>query len=209
MLLLFIAAAAGARTSDNISTEINHSCATGTTHINIDCYTHKHQGKYSNQELPKIIPKNCNETKEKLVSLKIQNCNLRGNIPQWISHFTHLQELILKNNYFSGSVPPEIHNLPHLSICDLAGNCLNTGKKTKCFDSPNNDDGTCGADPIHHHGVVHPTTTPPITVTTTTNLTSTPTQKKSYHTKTTQSGSGGLGIGTLTIIALSVAQFTI
>uniref|UniRef100_A0A453ND79 Leucine-rich repeat-containing N-terminal plant-type domain-containing protein n=1 Tax=Aegilops tauschii subsp. strangulata TaxID=200361 RepID=A0A453ND79_AEGTS len=64
---------------------------------------------------------------ENLQVLDIENCQLSGKIPLWISRLTNLEMLLLKRNRLTGPKPSWINSLSHLFFIDVSNNNL-TGK---------------------------------------------------------------------------------
>lgn len=82
-------------------------------------------------ELPSTL-KNCRS----LVLVDIGRNEFRGSVPSWIgaSYYTSMKHLILKDNRFYGTIPPEICSLTHIQVLDLSENSL-SGHIPQCFDN--------------------------------------------------------------------------
>lgn len=59
----------------------------------------------------------------KLVSLKLNNCGLRGSIPSWIGYLTSLAQFDASRNSLSGSLPQSISTVP-FQYLNLSSNSL-------------------------------------------------------------------------------------
>ncbi|XBH61654.1 hypothetical protein VPH35_116051 [Triticum aestivum] len=61
---------------------------------------------------------------EKLQVLDIEDCQLSGKIPLWISRLTNLEMLLLNRNRLTGPIPGWINSLSHLFYMDVSNNSL-------------------------------------------------------------------------------------
>uniref|UniRef100_A0ACD5YR61 Uncharacterized protein n=1 Tax=Avena sativa TaxID=4498 RepID=A0ACD5YR61_AVESA len=61
---------------------------------------------------------------EKLQVLDIEDCQLVGKIPLWISRLTNLEMLLLNSNQLTGPIPGWINSLSHLFFMDVSNNSL-------------------------------------------------------------------------------------
>uniref|UniRef100_A0ACD5V6Z2 Uncharacterized protein n=1 Tax=Avena sativa TaxID=4498 RepID=A0ACD5V6Z2_AVESA len=61
---------------------------------------------------------------ENLQVLGIEDCQLSGKIPLWISRLTNLEMLVLNNNQLTGPIPGWINSLSHLFLMDVSNNSL-------------------------------------------------------------------------------------
>ncbi|XP_051195035.2 tyrosine-sulfated glycopeptide receptor 1-like [Lolium perenne] len=61
---------------------------------------------------------------ENLQVLDIQDCQLSGKVPLWISRLTSLEMLLLNRNQLTGPIPGWINSLSHLFFLDVSNNSL-------------------------------------------------------------------------------------
>ncbi|KAM0856598.1 hypothetical protein ACQ4PT_048999 [Festuca glaucescens] len=61
---------------------------------------------------------------ENLKVLDIEDCQLLGKIPLWISRLANLEMLLLNSNQLTGPIPSWINSLSHLFFMDLSNNSL-------------------------------------------------------------------------------------
>jgi EIX receptor 1/2 len=76
-----------------------------------------------------------NFTNPELEFLDLSKNKLSGKVPFWIgTHLTDLVVLSLRNNEFSGSIPPQICHLRYAQVLDLSHNYL-TGRIPNCINN--------------------------------------------------------------------------
>ncbi|XP_035549706.1 receptor-like protein EIX2 [Juglans regia] len=79
---------------------------------------------FANNGLRGQIPENIGELLPELLFLDFSSNSLTGGIPSSIGMLKELEVLFLRNNYFSGELPPHWKNLSSLSVLDISNNSI-------------------------------------------------------------------------------------
>ncbi|KAK0596322.1 hypothetical protein LWI29_014635 [Acer saccharum] len=66
----------------------------------------------------------CNKQRHRVVELNLTSCRLLGQLSHILSNLTGLRYLVLSNNHFYGTIPPELSKLRNLHFLQLDGNNL-------------------------------------------------------------------------------------